>query len=159
MSGLSSVNDPLTGSNYGGINTEPTGMNASYKEYLDNLEKTTRRPVGGALRQQQYTPSANQSPVIGQISNQTLGSLPIFGGGATLFPQAILDNYAKAKKDSELEYLNSIGNVDMKTLELSATLKNPWLNQAFTTKYQNAMDTWLDTSAAQFGGDYVKGLK
>lgn len=159
MSGLSSVNDPLTGSNYGGINTEPTGMSASYKEYLDNLEKTTRRPVGGALRQQQYTPSANQSPVIGQISNQTLGSLPIFGGGATLFPQAILDNYAKAKKDSELEYLNSIGNVDMKTLELSATLKNPWLNQAFTTKYQNAMDTWLDTSAAQFGGDYVKGLK
>jgi len=159
MPSPSSVTDPSTGNNYGGIRQDALGVNSSYQQYIDNLFDTVSRPVAGPLSQQQYTPSASKSPVIGQISNQTLGSLPIFGSGAAIFPQAVLDNYARAQKDAELQYLNEIGDVSLNEFQLSSTLKNPWHNQAFSSKYQSSLDAWLDASAGQFGGDYMKGMK
>lgn len=161
MTKLSSVQDPLTGSNYGkGINTTSSGVNASYQEYLNNLMETVQRPVSGPLQtQQQYTPSGGKSPVIGQISTPSLGSTPIFGSGAAVFPMAVLDRFKKAKHDAELEYLEQIGDVSMDTFKMDATLKNPWHNQAFNNKYQSSLDAWLDASASKFGGDYMKGMQ
>lgn len=157
---LRTVNDPTTGSNYGGIRADSLGVTASYNEYLSNLLEATRRPVGGPLaRQEQYTPSGDRSPVIGQVSSQTLGSVPIFGSGAAIFPQAILDRFAKAKQDAEISYLNEIGNVSLDQFQLSSTLKNPWHNESFNVKYQESLDAWLDASAQNFGGDYMKGMK
>lgn len=159
MASISSVQDPNTGGNYSGIRRDPLGMDASQKKYIDNLLEATSRPVGGPLRsQEQYTPSAGRSPVIGHVSSQTLGSVPIFGSGAAIFPQAILDQFAQAKKEAELAYLNQLGSVSMEDFQLTSTLNNPWHNQAFNSKYQEALDTWLDNSAAMFGGDYKKGM-
>lgn len=159
MAKISSVKDPLTGSNYGGVSPTGSGVNASYQEYIDNLMTTVQRPVSGPLKQDQYTPSGGSSPVVGQISTPSLGSTPIFGSGAAMFPMAVLDQHKKAKQEAELKYLEEVGDVSMDNFKMNSTLKNPWHNQAFNSKYQNTLDTWLDASAARFGGDYMKGMK
>lgn len=159
MAKISSVQDPITGSNYGGISQTSSGVNASYQEYLNNLMETVSRPVAGPMKQEQYTPSGGRSPIIGQISTPSLGSTPIFGSGSAIFPMAVLDRFKQAKHDAEISYLNEIGDVSLDTFKLGATLKNPWHNQAFSSKYQEALDVWLDASASKFGGDYMKGMK
>ena len=159
MASISSVKDPTTGSNYGGIKSDALGVNTAYNEYLKNSLESTRRPVVGAMRQEQYTPSANRSATVGQISNQTLGSLPIFGAGGAVFPQAVLDNYAKAKQEAEVRYINELGDTSLEQFQLASTLKNPWHNQAFSNKYQESLDAWLNASAASFGGDAMMGAK
>jgi len=157
---LRTVKDPVTGSNFGGIRQDSLGVGASHRDYINNLLEATRRPVSGPLQSQaQYTPSGGRSPMIGQHNSQTLGSVPIFGSGAAIFPQAILDSFEKAKQDAELSYLNEVGDTSMEDFQLSSTLKNPWLNQAFGAKYQEALDEWLQEYANHFGGDYMKGMK
>jgi hypothetical protein len=84
--------------------------------------------------------------------------VPIFGSGAAIFPQAVLDRFAKAKQDAEIDYLNELGGVSLEQFQLSSTLKNPWHNQAFNAKYQSSLDMWLDVSAAKFGGNYQEGM-
>lgn len=150
-----SVVKDASGSNYN-INSEAS---KSTDQYLNDLFSAIQKPAGAPLTASQYNPSGSRSEVIGQVSNKTLGSLPIFGSSMALFPQAVIDQQKKAKRDAEVEYQKELGKVDFEALALTDTLNNVNTNAQFQEKHRAGHDAWLEAAAERHGGNYMAALK
>jgi hypothetical protein len=145
------------GSNYSGIKP-PDSLGQSTIEYLNNLQQLAMRPAGGAMQSNQYFPSAGQDVQIGSVATKTLGSQPIFAAGTGLIPYAVMDQYAKEKKESEVAYYNNLGK-DMKFLDPDISLSMPWLQDSLDQKMKDYTDGYMDVYSSRFNGDTMKAYK
>lgn len=138
-------------SNY---NLSRGGLARADVEFISDLEKSLKDPPAPVLPTQQYFPTAGRDIRVGQLSNRTLGSVPIFAAGRGLIPVGMLEAKRNAEYQASIQRFAMFGPGNNDIYDQYVELANPWAQDGFNSKLQTFLNDRLEELAKLHGGDY-----